>query len=261
MHDGHRERLRKRYMENGLDGFAAHEVLELLLTFSIPRQNTNDIGHRLIGRFGTLEGVFQAEIPELMRVEGVGQRSALLLHLCGNLFRRVQLEQAAHGTKNTLLNAEDAARYAIELTRGERYECTYVISLDKNRGILHADRVAVGTLAETPLYPRTVVETALMQRAYSVMLVHNHPSGDPTPSGADRQVTESVDAALRSIGIQLFDHLVVGGHLVYSFSRGIILRFAGETMSALLPEEVPALLKRLTTRPPKTATLAAEEEV
>ena len=220
MHEGHRERLRERYSNNGVGAFTEHELLELLLTYAIPRRNTNELAHRLIDRFGSLHAVFSAEVAELTNIEGIGERAAVFLRLVGD---SAALNAEAVGRQKQrmrILSPADAAAYALDLMRNERYESVYVVSLDKNMRLLHAERLMTGSLNEAPLYPRRVVELALMHRAASILLLHNHPSGDPTPSQADAEATEAVQKALNSIDIRLYDHLVVGEGGVYSFSRG-----------------------------------------
>lgn len=223
MHEGHRERLRARYKANGLGAFTEHELLELLLTYAIPRRDTNEIAHRLIERFGSLSAVFSAQVVELEHIEGIGERAAVFLRLVGD---SAAYHAEAAGNKKRrvrLATPADAANYALELMRNERYESVYVVSLDKNMRLLHAERLMTGSLSEAPLYPRRVVESALMHRAGAVLLLHNHPSGDPTPSQADAEATEAVQKALNSIDIRLYDHLVVGEGRVYSFSRGSMI--------------------------------------
>ena len=117
----------------------------------------------------------------------------------------------------------EAAAYALGLLAGEKYECVYAVSLDKNMGVLYAERLLSGTLTETPLYPRRVVESALLHSAYAVLLLHNHPSGDATPSEADARATDAVRSALEGIDIRLFDHLVAGKGSVYSFTHNIVI--------------------------------------
>lgn len=224
MHEGHRDRLRERYIKNGIGGLEEHEILELLLTYAIPRRNTNDIAHALIRRFGSLGRVMRAEIPELTSVEGVGRHTAVFLRLHGQLLRKVQEE--GDGVKREQLRLHTpaaAAAFALRLLREERYECVYTISLDKNLRLLYAERLLAGTLTEAPLYPRRVVESALQHRAHALLLVHNHPSGDATPSGNDMEATEAVKRALESIDIRLHDHLITGDGVVYSCLRGILI--------------------------------------
>jgi len=170
LHKNHRQRLRDRYEKTRLDGFADHEALELLLTFAIPRGDVNPTAHRLLERFGSLERVLQASPKELAQVFGIGEKSALLLSVCGELYARIGVQRATKTQAPVLDNAQQAARFALELCRGERYECVYLVSLDKNRRVLHQTRLFQGTLTETPLYPRQVVEAALQNRAHSVLL-------------------------------------------------------------------------------------------
>ncbi len=246
-HEGHRARLRERYRESGISGLLDHEALELLLTYAIPRRDTKPMAHALLDRFGTLQGVMQARPEELCRVAGVGDAAALLLRLTGELNGRIALQEQNKKHKPQLKTALDAARYASALMAGERYECVYVISLDVNRRVLHATRIHGGSLTETPIYPRTVVEEALLQRAHAALLVHNHPSGDPLPSGNDVSVTESVGRALAAVEIQLFDHIITGDGCCYSLNRGITIDihaqspvFEGARAKLYPPEELPA---------------------
>lgn len=224
MHEGHRGRLRERYLQNGLDGFADHEILELLLTYCIPRRNTNDIAHALLKRFGSIDQVFAADIKSLSTVPNIGENTAIFLRLIGQVTRRLfSALQWPAVERSRLSNPLIAAAFAIETMREERYESVYVVSLDKNLRLLHAERLLSGTLTEAPLYPRRVVESALVNRAHSVMLMHNHPSGDPEPSQSDLHATEVIKRALQAIDMQLFDHLIVGANRVYSCMRGIVI--------------------------------------
>lgn len=225
MHEGHRERLRERYKQNGLEGFSDHEILELLLSFVIPRRNTNDIGHTLVRRFGSIDAALQQDIETLTQVPGIGAHTAVFLRLHGQIIRRcIQENSLPQSGKRLRLNTPSAAAaYAQSLMMEERYECVYVISLDKNFNLLHAERLFSGTLTEAPLYPRRVVESALQNRAHAVLLLHNHPSGDPAPSENDLSATEAVKTALNSIDIQLYDHIIAGNGVVYSCLRGILI--------------------------------------
>ncbi|MDR1620093.1 MAG: DNA repair protein RadC [Clostridiales bacterium] len=219
MSEGHRQRLRQRYIANGIESFQDHEALELLLTYAIPRRDTNDIAHALLGRFGSLTNVLHADVGELTHIDGVGESVAVYLRLHGQLVSRVMREGLQKKTKLQLNTPIAAASYAISLVDDKHYECVYVLSLDKNIRLLHAELLFTGTISEAPLYPRRVVENALLHRASAVMLVHNHPSGDPRPSGSDIQATQTVKKALNAIDIGLHDHLIVGQGVVYSMLR------------------------------------------
>lgn len=253
MHEGHRQRLRERYIKTGPDGFMEHELLELLLTYAIPRRNTNDIAHSLIRRFGSLSSVLCADAAELASIDGVGDSTAVFLRLIGDVGRKAV---RANDRKAPLLGTPAAAvSFALELLAGERYESVYVVSLDKSMRLLHAERLLTGTLTEAPLYPRRVVESALHHRAHAVLLLHNHPSGDPSPSESDAQATEAVKKALNSIDIRLFDHIIVGRNAAYSFSRGISIA-QEDTQGLRAAPGMPAEGRV----PPAEALLAAEKE-
>lgn len=226
MHEGHRERLRARYIKTGLSGFADHEVLELLLTYAIPRQDTNATAHALLSRFGSLRGVLYADINELQQVHGVGERTAVLLHVQGELLHdlslRVQIKEKA-----VLSTPVAMASLALNLLGKERYESVYVVSLDKHFRLLHAQCLFSGTLYEAPMYPRRIVETVLQHQAYAALLLHNHPSGDPAPSEADISATAAVIAALNGVDMQLYDHIIVGRDIVYSCARNLYINKEG----------------------------------
>ena len=219
MHEGHRERLRKRYIENGFEGLAEHEQLELLLTYVLPRRDTNPISHNLIDKFGSLSAVLEANVFDLMQVEGVGERMAAFLCLCGELRRMPEKEiQKMH-----LRTPGEAFAYCRCLFKAAQGEQLYLISLDKNKRVLHADLITRGTPTRTAMYPRLVVECALRHHACSVIMAHNHPSGDVRPSREDVDATLAVRNALSSIDIPLFDHLIIGRGKGYSFNlSGII---------------------------------------
>ncbi|OQB23480.1 MAG: hypothetical protein BWY11_01779 [Firmicutes bacterium ADurb.Bin182] len=215
MHEGHRARLRKSYIESGADVLEDHRLLELLLTFSIPRKDTNELAHLLIDRYGSLKAVLSADIRDIQAVEGIGENSAVLLNLAGDIIRRIGMGRSE---SIKLKTASDAARHCIALLSRQKYEAMYVLSLDKNKKLLHADKISSGTLGETVIYPRLVIECALRHHAYSVILAHNHPSGGVTPSKDDIQTTSRISEALGAIGIRLEDHIITGGDRAYSIA-------------------------------------------
>lgn len=220
-HSGHRRRLRETYTERGPEGMHDHQLLELLLTYAIPRQDTNPLAHRLLDRdgFGSLEGLFAADVHEIMKIEGVGESTAVLLSLVGGMGRRT----AAEKVRGKRLNTPHAAmEYCKTLTFNGNNESMYVISLDKSHRVLHADRISTGTPGEVTMYPRTVVEIAIRRGAQNIMLCHNHPSGDLKPSREDLDTTGLIIGALTPIGIVLNDHIIVGGGRAYSMSQQML---------------------------------------
>lgn len=221
-HKGHRERLRAQFVEHGASSMLDHQLLELLLTFSIPRRDTNPAAHALLEAFGSLEALLAADPRDIAKVEGIGMTSAALISLAGAISRRAKVSRK---TKRTVLNAPgNAAEFCIGLFADERYEKTVCISLDKNRAVLHTDVVAAGTLSENIIYPRLVAEFALRHGASSVIITHNHPSGRVEPSRADIEATNQICTALTGIGITLFDHIIVGGDKAFSMLRGSFIQ-------------------------------------
>lgn len=238
IHSGHRERIREQYQKNGASAFLDHQFLELLLTYAIPRRDTNALAHALLERFGSLEGVVTAEVDQLRLVEGVGESTAVFLRMQGDLFRRLLLRRQEDPRGNIRLNSPvAAARYAVSLLSLNTYESVLAVCLNAKKVVQSCETIQSGTLSEAQIYPRTVAEIALLRRAHGILLLHNHPSGDPTPSREDAEATESVRAALESIGVQLFDHLIVGGEHAYSFTtRAVICATGAEPEVYTLPD-------------------------
>ena len=224
IHSGHRERIREQYRTHGAGTFLDHQFLELLLTYAIPRRDTNALSHALLERFGSLEGVVTAELGQLQLVDGVGESTAVFLRMQGDLFRRLLLRRQEDSRGNIrLASPADAARYAVSLLALNTYESVVAVCLNAKKVVQSCETIQSGTLTEAQIYPRTIAEIALLRRAHGILLLHNHPSGDPSPSAEDAEATESVRAALQSIGVHLFDHLIVGGQYAYSFSTHAVI--------------------------------------
>lgn len=218
MHEGHRQRLRDTFLENGVSGMADHNILELLLTYAIPRRDVNPLAHRLISAFGSLSGVLQATPQELLRMDGVGSETAALLSLMSGISRRILMETFSDARGRIRLGVpETACRYAIAALMNERYESLRAVCLDINMQILSDAKMADGTLARVPMEPRNIVEHALLRKAAYLLLMHNHPSGSPLPSPADAAAADALSVATEPLGIQILDQLIVGGNAVYSF--------------------------------------------
>ncbi|MCE5286851.1 MAG: DNA repair protein RadC [Pelosinus sp.] len=215
LHGGHRERVRKRFLEEGLDGFADHQVLELLLFYCIPIKDTNELAHKLLTEFGSLAGLFEASSEEICTRCHISSNAAVLLSLIPSLARRYF--KGKWGEKPLLNSSAKAGEYAVSLFVGRTYEVFYLLCLDAQNRVNYAALVHEGTINEAPVYPRLIVETALRHQASTVILAHNHPGGTLRPSGADKEVTEKIVTALGAIAIQVADHLIVAGQEYYSF--------------------------------------------
>ena len=206
-HQGHRERRRAQFRDFGLDVFADHEVLELLLFYAIPRQDTNPLAHELLRRFGSLEAVLEAPLEELTAVPGIGESAALLLRLVPQAARRAAM--GPRGRTVILNSPEKIGRYLLQRYAGEAREVVYELCLDQKGKLLTCCRVAEGSGASADFNVRTVLMNALRCAASLVVLSHNHPSGLALPSAADQTATDRVRRALDTVGIQLLDHIVV----------------------------------------------------
>lgn len=221
MHEGHRERLKNRFLTEGLDGFEQHQILELLLFYVIPRKDTNPLAHQLIARYGSLAGVLEADPKDLASTSGVGSNTAVLLSIIPSLARIYFKDK--WGDKPILNSVSKAGEYTVPLFTGRNYETFYVICLDAQCRANYAAMVHEGSINEAPVYPRIIVETALRHQANSVILAHNHPGGSLKPSNADIEVTKRITVALGAISIRVVDHIVVAGDRYFSFAdKGLI---------------------------------------
>ena len=217
-HEGHRLRLRERFVSAGLDGFAQHEALELLLTYAIPRKDTKPIAKALIGHFGSVGGVLCAPYEELRCVPGIGGSAAAMISLILPLSRLYYREQADRAQSRPL--AGEWAEYCRTLLMGERFEKVYVLALDGKGSLIQKTLISSGDEGEAAFYPRLAVAALLRAGAQTAVLCHNHPDGDARPSLADRQLTEALIPLLKSLGIELLDHIIVTDMAAFSFAQG-----------------------------------------
>ena len=207
LHTGHRERLKQRFLEQGLDGFTDIQALELLLFYSVPRQDTNPIAHKLLAHFGSLSQVLEAPAEELMKVGGIGEHSAVLLSLMNQMSRFYLVDRARR--EKVLPTIDDCARYMMPYFYGRTNETVFLLCLDAKCKALSCKEVGEGTINSAGVSVRKIVETAIREGASTVVLAHNHPSGIALPSTEDIQVTYRVAAALSAVEVQLADHIVV----------------------------------------------------
>ena len=205
-HDGHRKRLKERFLKSGLDDFEPHNVLELVLFYSIPRKDTNPIAHRLINRFGSLSAVFDARPEELMKVEGVSESTAVFISMFPKVARRY-LEDKADAT-NCVGDINDIGRYLMPRFVGRTVETIMLVALDNKNKITYCGVIAEGENDRANLSKRKIVEEAIRVGATKVVLAHNHPCGFAVPSMDDVYMTEQAYLLLNSVGIELVDHLV-----------------------------------------------------
>ena len=206
IHQGHRERRRRLFLRQGLEPFADHEVLELLLFYAIPQKDTNPIAHRLMDRFGSLEQVLSATAEELEEVEGIGESAAVLLQLVPLISRRAALDSMNRAA--ILQTTGSRGEYCMALLAHRREEAVYLICLDAKYKVLSCALLASGP-SSAALSIRDIVNSALRVNATWVILTHNHPSGVALPSRDDLAVTDRVREALNAIDVGLADHIIV----------------------------------------------------
>lgn len=211
-HEGHRERLRERFEEAGSDALADYELLEMILFRSIPRADTKEPAKALIQRFGSIGAVLGASRERLQDVPGVGAATARDLKLIAALTQRM-LRAEVRG-KTVLSSWTKLLDYCRATMAYEERERFHILFLDKKNGLIRDECQQTGTVDHTPVYPREIVRRALELSASAIILVHNHPSGDPSPSRADIEMTKTIIATAEPLGIVVHDHIIIGkdGH-------------------------------------------------
>ena len=206
--DGHRERMRDRLLERGPDSLADYELLEMLLYLVQPKGDTKPLAKRLINRFGSYAGVLAAPLGELTAIPGVGRHTAAALRLMHG--GAVRLARAEVLDQPILGNWDQLMAYLNAVMARERVEQFRILFLDTKNRLIADELQGRGTINHTPVYPREVTRRAFELHAASLILVHNHPSGDPTPSVADLDMTSQIQKILQSLGIGLHDHIIIG---------------------------------------------------
>lgn len=207
VHDGHRQRLKDRFLAEGLDNFTDIQVLELLLFYCIPRKDTNELAHVLLKRFGGLTQVLEAKPEDLMRVEGVGESTALFLNLIPAAGRYYDVERIKCG--KILRTTESCGQYLLPFFKGRNQETVFLLCLDAKCKVLSCQQVGEGSVNSAGVPVRRIVEMALAANATTVVLGHNHPSGLALPSHEDVVTTQRLAVALDAVEIMLADHIVV----------------------------------------------------
>ncbi|RMF94915.1 MAG: DNA repair protein RadC [Candidatus Schekmanbacteria bacterium] len=206
--EGHRKRIKEKYLLAGIDGWHEYEILELLLTFSIPRKDTKAIAKSLIKKFGSINNVLDADINDILSVEGVGKNSAVLFKLVKDL-QKIYLSKRLDS--RTLITSPSAAcDYLMSLLKGEKNEKIVVLYLNKGNKPLKFEVMQEGTVDRAPLYPRKVVERALKYNASAIIIAHNHPGGTLYASEQDKEITRILKDAVSTFDIKLLDHIIIG---------------------------------------------------
>lgn len=215
VHEGHRERMRNKYVNKGIEVFEQHEILEMLLFYAIPRKNTNDIAHRLLEACGSLSAVFDAPIDILMQ-QGLSYNAAVLLHMIPDLSRAYQSDKFDNEEK--IITNENIGKKMVHLFAGKNEECVYAFFLDAKGKEKYSGIISKGDASSAPLFSKDIVSIAARCKAVTVIIAHNHPSGVAFPSRADLEATADIADALYTIGIHLADHIIVADRDYISLS-------------------------------------------
>jgi DNA repair protein RadC len=219
--EGHRNRLRARLLGVGSDGLADHELLEMVLFLALPRRDTKPVARALISRFGSYAAAISAPLRDLRGVDGVGEAGAAALKTVQAAALR--LVRAEVIDQPVLANWDRLMAYLTAVMARERIEQFRILFLDARNRLIADEAQAQGTINHTPVYPREVVKRALDLHATAIILVHNHPSGDPTPSRADIEMTREIKTAAEALGIALHDHVIIGNGRWLSFRQEELL--------------------------------------
>jgi len=218
---GHRKRLRERFRKGGSVGFHDYELLELLLTYGIPRRDVKPIAKELIKRFGSLSSVLDASQKELEGISGIGSISSTLIKVVKELCSSY-LEERMKG-RDVLSSPQVVVDFVRMKLSGFPYEAFMVIYLNTKNEVIQYEIVQEGTIDRAIIFPRRIIEGAILHHASGLILVHNHPSGHHQPSDEDKNLTKNILEAVRTLDLRILDHIIVGKDGHFSFMENGLL--------------------------------------
>lgn len=221
-HAGHRQRMKEKFKECGINAFSDYQVMEFLMFYIYRRKDTNIIGHELINEFKNLEGVFSTPYESLIKVNGIGHEAALLINFIGQLRNKISLD-SKRCEHEIMINTTYAGNYFCDLFRDLNFERLMLMSLRANREIIAVDTISEGTVTSTPADLRTIAEMVFKRNAAAVIIAHNHPSGNVHPSGTDIALTKRIVQMLELMDVAVIDHIICSGERFTSmFERGFM---------------------------------------
>ena len=219
--EGHRQRLREKFLKNGLDGFLDYEIIELLLTLGTPRSDCKQSAKDALKKFESLKSVLEATPADLKKIKGIGDNNVFGLKIAQAVSRRYLADKIIN--KDFIRSADEVKEYLQHELRDKNREVFLAIYLNGRNQIIKMEELFQGTLSTSAVYPREVVKRALENDAAALVFVHNHPSGNPNPSQDDLSITNKLKDALMSIDVSVHDHIIIAGNDVYSFAdHGLI---------------------------------------
>ena len=219
--EGHRKRLREKFLQGGLDGFLDYEIVELLLTLGTPRRDCKAMAKTVTEQFGDLRGVLEASPEELQQIRGLGPHNVFGL----KLFQAVSTRYAKERLPKTITldSSHAAVAFLQEKIGGEKKEHFYMLALDSKNHLLKMGNISIGTLNASLVHPREVFKEAIQTSAAKVIIAHNHPSGDPEPSEGDETITQKLVEAGKILEIEVADHIIVTSDSYTSFKEQKLL--------------------------------------
>ncbi|PIP12737.1 MAG: hypothetical protein COT45_00705 [bacterium (Candidatus Stahlbacteria) CG08_land_8_20_14_0_20_40_26] len=218
---GHRKRLREKFMESGLLGLHDYEIVELLLTLGTPRKDCKQQAKALMKKFKTLRGVIDAGKEELCEIKGVGPKNIFGIRFVREISEKYLEDRIIK--QEIYRTPQDVFNYLYVSMRGLKKEVFKTLFLDVKNRLIATEKMFKGTVSSSVVYPREIVKRAIKKDASSVILVHNHPSGDPAPSPEDKRITRDVVDALEAVDIKVLDHIIIGDNRYFSFASEKLL--------------------------------------
>ena len=233
IHEGHRKRLRERFLKSGISGFQDYEVVELLLSLGTPRRDCKQAAKEAIRRFQTLRGVLEAPSEELQKIDGIGAHSAFGIKLVQEVAR--EFLKARMMEKPFYTSSQEVFDYLYHAMRGLKKEVFKVLYLTSRNQIIDTVDLSAGTVNSSAVSPREVIEGAIRNNAAALIFVHNHPSGAPTPSASDRNLTRELVFAGKIMNVKVLDHIIIGDNQYYSFAGdGLIGEYETDYLNQML---------------------------
>lgn len=208
IHSGHRKRVKANVIKNGFSQLEEHKLLELMLFYSIPREDTNELAHKLINEFGSFEDVFKADIEQLKRVDGVGDNTAIMIAAMGETFYRIS--KVKPSKKRVYKNAEDLKQFALSLLQGESVEKVVLMCFDEGKKLKRYTVISAGDQVSSEINLKEIIKNLVDSDSSIAVLAHNHPTSSAEPSACDIDTTQTICVTLRKIGYALADHIIVG---------------------------------------------------
>lgn len=221
--DGHRERIRNKYIKNGISAFQEYEILELLLTYAIPRKDTKKLAKNLLNKFGSIENLLKAKKEDLISIEGIGESSISFLKLIGELPNLLYENKLRNSDIISIKSKDTLLKYLRSAIAYEDVEKFYVLYLSTANELIACEEKSCGTLDKSAVYPREIFKDVIKYNAKAVILAHNHPSDSTKPSKSDLEITKEIAKGLENFDAVLLEHIIITKNSYFSFlEEGLI---------------------------------------